>query len=700
MPHAALPPSTATQRARPRRVVPFAAVFALFGGLGSALVLAQPAGAATTLFVSAAGSDANSCPAAAPCASVSHALSVAGSGDTIEVGGRIVDHVGPVAKTITIEQWPGQASAVVDGGGLPGLSVFLVFSAGNLTLDGLTVTGGSSTLGGGVFNNGGTVTITDSTITGNTSTSTTAEPAGGGIFNGGTLTITDSTITGNTVTGNTSFLALGGGIANNGTLTITDSTITGNTASGGIGGGIEGVATIGGTIVAANTANGAGNNNCSVLSGPAPTSVGYNLTDDATGAACGFTQATDKVNVNPDLGPLAAYGGSTMTLLPAPTSPAVGVIPSPTTLNGVAVCGPAALDQRGVPRPTPGPNCTIGAVEAAPAAAPNITSAPSTVFTAGTLGTFTVTTSGVPPAALSVSAGPGQNGLPVNFTDNGNGTATLSGIAATASVDTFTITASNGVSPPATQSFTLVVQGSLSGGASMTALPSGTGYWIVHPDGGVFSYGTAPFLGSLPGLGIHINNIVGVAVTPDGNGYWLVGSDGGVFAFGDATFMGSMGDKPLNKPVVAMTATHDGKGYWLVASDGGVFSFGDAAFMGSMGGKPLNKPVVAMTGDPAGGYWLVASDGGIFTFGGAPFLGSMGGTPLVEPVVGVTSAPGGTGYWLVASDGGVFAFGHARFVGSLGGNGGSPVRDIIGLFSRNGGLDYTLVEASGTAHPF
>jgi hypothetical protein len=78
----------------------------------------------------------------------------------------------------------------------------------------------------------------------------------------------------------------------------------------------------------------------------------------------------------------------------------------------------------------------------------------------------------------------------------------------------------------------------------------------------------------------------------------------------------------------------------------------------------------------------------------------MGGTPLVEPVVGLTSAPAGLGYWLVAQDGGVFAFGQARFVGSLGGNGGSPVRDIIGLFSRNGGQDYTLVEARGTGHQF
>jgi hypothetical protein len=473
-------------------------------------------------------------------------------------------------------------------------------------------------------------------------------PLGGGIANNGTLTITDSTITGNTVTGNATFVPLGGGIANNGTLTITDSTITGNTASGGIGGGIEGVATIGATIVAGNTAS--SGNNCGVLSGPVPTSVGYNLTDDATGASCGFTQPTDVVGASHFLGFLANNGGSTETMLPSGV--AAGVIPSPTTLNGVLVCGPGAFDQRGVPRPTPAPSCSIGAAEAAPGIAPAITSADKTTFASGSNGTFTVTTTGLPSPISSISTGTGQTGVPqgVSFTDNGNGTAMLSGITATPGSYTFTITASNGVSPPAMQNFALTVTApsvpapSLAGGAQLAAVPDGSGYWIVHPDGGVFGYGDpAPFFGSIPGLGLHLNNIVGMGATPDGGGYWLVGSDGGVFSFGDAVFYGSMGGKPLNKPVVAMAATPDGKGYWLVASDGGVFSFGDATFAGSMGGKPLNAPMVDMAADPAGGYWLVASDGGLFTFGGARFMGSMGGTPLVEPVVGVTSAPRGTG---------------------------------------------------------
>jgi hypothetical protein len=41
----------------------------------------------------------------------------------------------------------------------------------------------------------------------------------------------------------------------------------------------------------------------------------------------------------------------------------------------------------------------------------------------------------------------------------------------------------------------------------------------------------------------------GVATTT-GQGYWLFGSDGGVFTFGDAPFEGSLGSLVLNQPIV------------------------------------------------------------------------------------------------------------------------------------------------------
>ena len=75
-------------------------------------------------------------------------------------------------------------------------------------------------------------------------------------------------------------------------------------------------------------------------------------------------------------------------------------------------------------------------------------------------------------------------------------------------------------------------------GAAVT--PTGKGAWQVGLDGGVFAFGTAPFEGSLPGIGVAPNTpIVGIASTADGAGYWLVGADGGVFAFGNAGFYGS-----------------------------------------------------------------------------------------------------------------------------------------------------------------
>jgi len=85
--------------------------------------------------------------------------------------------------------------------------------------------------------------------------------------------------------------------------------------------------------------------------------------------------------------------------------------------------------------------------------------------------------------------------------------------------------------------------------------------------------------------------IVGMASTPSGHGYWLVAGDGGIFSFGDAPFDGSMGGHHLNAPIVGMASTSSAAsaqpaypalfGYVLVGSDGGVFAFGDAPFYGS-----------------------------------------------------------------------------------------------------------------------
>jgi hypothetical protein len=88
--------------------------------------------------------------------------------------------------------------------------------------------------------------------------------------------------------------------------------------------------------------------------------------------------------------------------------------------------------------------------------APAITSANSATFTAGTAGSFTVSATGVPTPALA-EAGALPSG--VTLVDNGNGTATLGGTAASGTAGSFaiTISATNGVGSPATQNFTLTV---------------------------------------------------------------------------------------------------------------------------------------------------------------------------------------------------------------------------------------------------
>ena len=230
--------------------------------------------------------------------------------------------------------------------------------------------------------------------------------------------------------------------------------------------------------------------------------------------------------------------------------------------------------------------------------------------------------------------------------------------------------------------------------------PSGgvNGYWIAGADGGMFSYGSAQFYGSMGGIKLN-KPIVGLAATGDDHGYWQVASDGGIFSFGDAVFHGSMGGVSLVKPVVGMAPTSDGGGYWMVASDGGIFSFGDAVFHGSMGGVRLVQPVVGMAPTPdGGGYWLVAADGGIFSFGDAVFHGSTGGIHLAQPIVGMAATPDGGGYWLVAADGGVFSFGDAAYEGSLPGSHVQATATSLLATATGGG--YLIVTADGQVVPY
>jgi hypothetical protein len=151
-----------------------------------------------------------------------------------------------ISKALTISG-PGPAKLTIRGNNSsPVLKVF--FSGGKtpVTISGLTITGGSSFLGGGIYEGDAALTVDNCVLSNNSAVS------GGGIGSqGGTLTISNSIISGNsgeegggvfvefdtsaatltdtTVSGNTG--TAGGGIFNESALTLIRSTISGNTAS-------------------------------------------------------------------------------------------------------------------------------------------------------------------------------------------------------------------------------------------------------------------------------------------------------------------------------------------------------------------------------------------------------------------------------------------------------------------------------------
>lgn len=154
---------------------------------------------------------------------------------------------------------------------------------------------------------------------------------------------------------------------------------------------------------------------------------------------------------------IESWNGSVWSMIPSPN-------PSPTDRNSLAAVsctGSSACTAVGLLAPPGYPETAQPLIESSRSSpngrAPVITSGARADFTAGSSGTFTVTSRGRPLAFVSESGA-----LPsgVSFIDNGDGTATLSGVPVAGSAGTYplVIDASNGVSPAATQSFTLTVE--------------------------------------------------------------------------------------------------------------------------------------------------------------------------------------------------------------------------------------------------
>jgi len=225
--------------------------------------------------------------------------------------------------------------------------------------------------GGGILvQQGGALTMTGTTVAGNTvSADIGASTArGGGItFEsiGNSLTATNSTISGNSVSASdTNTDVFGGGIlyGQGSSLALTNVTInrnevtgpSANVHSGGIFLGFQGATpTIRGSILAGNQAKFQLDCGQQTLNNDL-VSLDDNVLGPAATADCGTAAASNDLTgvANPNLAPLAAFGGPTPTQLPNPGSPAIdhgGTCP--------------ATDQRGFSRATAAP-CDAGAVEA------------------------------------------------------------------------------------------------------------------------------------------------------------------------------------------------------------------------------------------------------------------------------------------------------------------------------------------------
>jgi hypothetical protein len=289
---------------------------------------------------------------------------------------------GPLTLTqATIIAGPGANLLTVSGGSIS--RVFVIAGGATVTLSGLTISDGNAggNDGGGILCSG-TLTLTACHLKDNqTSPSGYDARSGGGVYGvaGSSLRIADCLFTGNvsyygsaithksanealvsntTVNGNTSRGNYSGAIVadSGGKIRLESCTVTGNTysspdsASAAINAWPSSVIQYRNTIVAGNS--GVGFTNYDNGSGGTLTSLGHNLSSDASG---NLTGPGDQTNTNPLLAPLGNYGGPTQTRPPLLESPAIDA-------GDDSITATFPTDQRGFAR-LAGAHADIGAVE-------------------------------------------------------------------------------------------------------------------------------------------------------------------------------------------------------------------------------------------------------------------------------------------------------------------------------------------------
>jgi len=228
----------------------------------------------------------------------------------------------------------------------------------------------------------------------------------------------------------------------------------------------------------------AGNTNDIVITGPAPL-ADFRGSDVHLACFSGVSQdtpivagGTDEGNsgldynfgpwdfsVNAVNGGLVLYAGALSSFVASTTHPAGYTVEidqqGGDTPDYRTIVGSKAITATGTEAASVGTwsnsRSAFVAVSINPAVPPTITSANNTAFTVLASETFTITTSGDPAPAITLTGGSLPTG--VSLVDNGDGTAALSGTAASGTVGSYpiTITASNGALPDASQNFTLNV---------------------------------------------------------------------------------------------------------------------------------------------------------------------------------------------------------------------------------------------------
>ena len=249
--------------------------------------------------------------------------------------------------------------------------------------------------------------------------------------------------------------------------------------------------------------------------------------------------------------------------------------------------------------------------------APSITSGDSATFSEGDAGSSTITTTGFPTASLSESGA-----LPdgVTFTDNGDGTATLAG---TPSANTrgdypITITAANGISPDASQSFTLSVN-------AAPAITSGSTTTFDENTAGSFTVETsaAPTAslsesGALPAGVTFVDNGDGTATLA---GTPATGSQGTY----QLTITASNGVNPNATQDFDLTVDAPSS---ITSGDSTTFTVGSAGtFTVTTAGNPT--AAISESGGLPNGVTFTDNGDGTATLGGTPTSGSGGTYPIV-----------------------------------------------------------------------